>query len=149
MKPVSFKNGRSGPGAAEGTWFFFSSLKTLLTLTEAYPPPHSLSRSAGSIGRFSGNHQWPVLGDRRGQGNSGPAQLRHEATGQERMTIQQERAILEQLLSARDRDRQAAQLCCGQTTHHARRRTPAAPVSKQPRRELPSANARTGETHAA
>src|SRR5215218_2960290 len=50
------------------TWFFFSSLKTLLTLTEGYPPPHSMSRSAVSIGRFSGDHQWPVLGDRRGYG---------------------------------------------------------------------------------
>jgi hypothetical protein len=48
------------------TWFFFSSLKTLLTFTEAYPPPDSMSRSAVSIGRFSGDHHWPVLGDRRG-----------------------------------------------------------------------------------
>src|SRR5215218_3542409 len=47
------------------TWFFFSSLKTLLTLTESIPPD-SMSRSAVSIGRFSGDHHWPVLGDRRG-----------------------------------------------------------------------------------
>jgi hypothetical protein len=56
------------------TWFFFSSLKTLLTLTEGYPPPDSMSRSAVSIGRFSGDHQWPVLGDRRGsRGSHQPA----------------------------------------------------------------------------
>ena len=43
--------------------------------------------------------------------------------------------------SARDRDRQAAQLCRRETSRYARRCSPAAPLFKQPRRELPSADA--------
>ena len=48
------------------TCCFFSSLKTLLTLTELIPPSGSMSWLSYLIGRFSGGHLWPVLGGHRG-----------------------------------------------------------------------------------
>src|SRR5215471_210765 len=66
--PVCFSMRRkvqpSWPSAI--TCFCFSSLKTLLTLTEPNPVGTNVL-SASSVGRFLGDHQWPVLGDRRGQ----------------------------------------------------------------------------------
>jgi hypothetical protein len=70
------------------TWFCFSWLKTLLTMMELNSTEtHVLS--ASSVGRFSGDHQWPDLGDRRGmdwtikafaEANHPPvAQLKHAA----------------------------------------------------------------------
>ena len=37
-----------------------------LTLTEGNPHVRSMSRISESVGRFSGDHHWPVLGDPRG-----------------------------------------------------------------------------------
>src|SRR5580704_17723358 len=48
------------------TCCFFSSLKTLLTLTELIPPSGSMSWISYLIGRFSRGHLWPVLGGHRG-----------------------------------------------------------------------------------
>jgi hypothetical protein len=48
------------------TCFFFSSFKTLLTLTEGNSSRQSQCPDYFLIGRFSGDHHWPVLGDRRG-----------------------------------------------------------------------------------
>src|SRR5580658_1754113 len=48
------------------TCCFFPSLKTLLTLTEGNPHVRTMSRISESVGRFSGDHHWPVLGDPRG-----------------------------------------------------------------------------------
>src|SRR5262249_41618684 len=66
--PVCFSMRRkvqpSWPSAI--TCFCLSSLKTLLTLTEPNPVGTNVL-SASSVGRFSGDHQWPVLGDRRGR----------------------------------------------------------------------------------
>src|ERR1035438_7519634 len=49
------------------TCCFFSSLKTLLTLTEGIAlASRSMSRTLLIVGRFSGDHVWPVLGVHRG-----------------------------------------------------------------------------------
>src|SRR5579864_5986176 len=48
------------------TCCFFPSLKTLLTLTEGNPHVRTMSRISESVGRFSSDHHWPVLGDPRG-----------------------------------------------------------------------------------
>ena len=53
------------------TCCFFPSLKTLLTLTEGNPHVRTMSRISESVGRFSGDHHWPVLGDPRGPPPSG------------------------------------------------------------------------------
>src|SRR5208337_4035403 len=49
------------------TCCFFSSLKTLAIAAEAISP-HAVVNvpESVSVGRFSGGHHWPVLGDRRG-----------------------------------------------------------------------------------
>src|SRR3954447_12182917 len=47
------------------TCCFFSSLKTLLTLTEGIPPSGLMSWFSSFVGRFSGDYRWPVLGDCR------------------------------------------------------------------------------------
>jgi transposase len=50
------------------TCCFFCSLKTLLTATEHIPlASQSTSWRRPTVGRFSGDHQWPVLGVHRGQ----------------------------------------------------------------------------------
>jgi hypothetical protein len=46
------------------TCCFFSSLKTLLMLTEAIGPLARVNVPGFIVGRFSGDHHWPVLGDR-------------------------------------------------------------------------------------
>src|SRR5208283_2080757 len=50
------------------TCCFFSSLKTLAIAAEAISP-HAVVNvpESVSVGRFSGGHHWPVLGDRRGK----------------------------------------------------------------------------------
>ena len=42
---------------------FFSSLKTLLMLTEAIGPLVRVNVPGFTVGRFSGDPHWPVLGD--------------------------------------------------------------------------------------
>src|ERR1019366_2060451 len=50
------------------TCCFFSSFKTLLTLTEGIAlASKSMSGTLLIVGRFSGDHVWPVLGVHRGQ----------------------------------------------------------------------------------
>src|ERR1039458_1427015 len=49
------------------TCCFFSSFKTLLTLTEGIAlASKSMSGTLLIVGRFSGDHVWPVLGVHRG-----------------------------------------------------------------------------------
>src|SRR5580704_2843898 len=48
------------------TCCFFSSLKTLLTMTERNLTSQSMSWLSYLVGRFSGDPHWPVLGDPRG-----------------------------------------------------------------------------------
>src|SRR5271165_6328943 len=49
------------------TCCFFSSLKTLLMLTEAISPLVSVNVPGFIVGRFSGDPHWPVLGDPLGR----------------------------------------------------------------------------------
>jgi len=64
--PVAFSICRSDqpswPNAM--TCFFFSSFKTLLTSKEGTLPRRIQCPDLLSIGRFCGDHYWPVLGDR-------------------------------------------------------------------------------------
>jgi hypothetical protein len=41
------------------------------TLTEGNPCVRTMSRISESVGRFSGDHHWPVLGDPRGSEDAG------------------------------------------------------------------------------
>jgi hypothetical protein len=63
--PVACSLRRSGhpsfPSAI--TCCFFSSLKTLLMLTEAIGPLVRVNFPGFIVGRFSGDPHWPVLGD--------------------------------------------------------------------------------------
>jgi hypothetical protein len=48
------------------TCCFLSSLKTLLTLTQGKSRVRINVVDQSSVGRFSGDNHWPVLGDYRG-----------------------------------------------------------------------------------
>ena len=68
----------SQAGPAQG--LVVSFLRSRHSPPEDNPPFQSMSWISYPVGRFSGVHEWPVLGVRRGSG-SGPNRLRPMATG--------------------------------------------------------------------